>query len=319
VRSLITGVGGFAGQHLARHLLDLGADVWGVARRDIDWHVPSLHGAKRFTLLSADLLSAPETRRLLEITQPERVYHLAAQSSVQASFADPVGTLMSNEGMTINLLEAMRAVAPRARLLLVSSSEIYGRARNGAPIDERAELRPESPYAVSKAAQDLLGYQYHVAHGLHIVRVRPFNYIGPGQSERFVAASFAKQIAAIEAGLHESSLSVGNLESRRDFTDVRDMVAAFELALSRGEAGAAYNLGRGVAVPIRTLLDLLVSRSGIRIRVQVDRDRMRQADPPVSVCDATCFRERTGWEPKLPLRTTLDDTLQYWRDRLRAA
>jgi GDP-4-dehydro-6-deoxy-D-mannose reductase len=185
-------------------------------------------------------------------------------------------------------------------------------------MDERAELRPESPYAVSKVAQDLLGYQYHIAHGLDVIRVRPFNYIGPGQTDRFVAASLARQIAEIEGGRREPLLSVGNLKAQRDFTDVRDMVAAFELALRRGEKGEAYNVGSGIAVPIRALLDLLVSLSAVPISVQIDPSRIRQVDPPVSVCDPIRFRERTGWEPTLTLERTMEDTLRFWRDRVGA-
>jgi GDP-4-dehydro-6-deoxy-D-mannose reductase len=318
VRSLITGVGGFAGQHLAAHLLRRGESVYGVARRDVEWHIPTVPDDERFSLIEADLMSASDAQHLVEAAQPERIYHLAGQSSVPQSFADPADALQSNAAPTVNVLEAMRTVAPRARMLVVSSSEIYGRATSGAPLDEYAEFRPESPYAVSKATQDLFGYQYHVAFGLDIVRVRPFNFIGPGQSDRFVTASFAKQIAEIEAGQREPVLSVGNLEARRDFTDVRDMVAAFELALSRGEAGAAYNVGSGVAVQIQTLLDSLLSRSTTPVSVHIDQGRMRRVDPPVSICDATSFRKRTGWEPRLALGTTLEDTLRYWRNRMKA-
>jgi GDP-4-dehydro-6-deoxy-D-mannose reductase len=154
---------------------------------------------------------------------------------------------------------------------------------------------------------------------MDIVRVRPFNYIGPGQSDRFVASSFARQIAQIEAGLRNATIAVGNLEAQRDFTDVRDMVAAFELALRDGVTGSVYNVGTGTAVPIRTLLDVLVSHCRIHVDIQVDPGRLRQSDPPVSICDATCFRERTGWEPRVPLETTLEDTLRFWRDRVSGA
>ncbi len=318
MRSLITGVGGFAGQHLAAHLLERGETVFGAARHDVAWHVPAVRDSSHFTLIAGDLMVPAEARELLDAARPERVYHLAAQSSVPASFADPIGTLHNNSASLVNLLEGVRQVAPRSRVLIVSSSEIYGRATTAMPLDEHTPLRPENPYAVSKATQDLLGYQYFIAHQLDIVRVRPFNYIGPGQSDRFVASGFARQIAEIEAGLFDPSIATGNLEARRDFTDVRDMVAAFELALAAGEAGAVYNIGRGEAVSIRTLLDLLIRRSRVPVNVHVDPARLRQADPPVSVCDATRFRERTGWEAKIPLERTLDDTLRYWRDRVSA-
>jgi GDP-4-dehydro-6-deoxy-D-mannose reductase len=318
MRALITGVGGFAGQHLAEHLLERGDLVWGAARHDVAWHVPAVRDAASFTLVTGDLRDASDTRLILNAAQPEQIYHLAAQSAVPESFVDPIGTLQNNAASLVNLLEGVRQVVPRARVLVVSSSEVYGRATTASPLDEHTPLRPENPYAVSKATADLLGYQYFVAHQLYVVRVRPFNYIGPGQTDRFVTASFARQIAEIEAGFHEPSIATGNLEARRDFTDVRDMVAAFVLALECGAAGAVYNLGSGIAVPIRTLLDLLISRTGRRVNIHVDPARLRQADAPVTVCDPRCFQDRTGWKPKIPLATTLDDTLHYWRDRVSA-
>jgi GDP-4-dehydro-6-deoxy-D-mannose reductase len=319
MRSLITGVGGFAGQHLAAHLLAHGHNVWGAVRRkDVDWHIPTIPAAPRFRLVLADLLEESQVRHAFEQAQPDRIYHLASQSFVPESFADPIGTLVNNTTSIVHVLQNALALTPSARVLIVSSSEIYGSARDAAPIDEQAELRPGSPYAVSKATQDLLGYQYHVAHGLDVVRVRPFNYIGPGQSDRFVASSFARQIAEAEAGRRAPELSVGNLGAQRDFTDVRDMVAAFDLALSHGETGAAYNVGRGEATSIQQLLDLLRARSQVPISVRVDSSRLRPSDAPVSICDAHRFRERTGWQPTFTLAATLDDTLRYWRHRLRA-
>lgn len=313
MRSLITGVGGFAGQYLAQRLRKGGDTVYGVARRPVPWHVSGVADGPGYAQLWADLTLPAQTHRVVEEAAPERVYHLAAASSVQESFLDPVGTLQNNISGLVNLLEAVRALAPQARVLVVSSSEIYGRSRDAAPLDETAELRPESPYAVSKAAQDLLGYQYHVAHGLDVVRVRPFNHIGPGQSDHFVAASLARQIAEIEAGLREPAILVGNLDAQRDFTDVRDMVRAYELALQAGEPGAVYNIGRGSAVSIRTMLEQLIARSGVPVSVRVDPARLRRADAPVAVGDASRFRQRTHWEPQIPLEATLADLLSYWR------
>jgi GDP-4-dehydro-6-deoxy-D-mannose reductase len=249
-------------------------------------------------------------------SQPNRVYHLAAMSSVQESLADPIGTLYNNIAVQVNLLEAVGELVPTARVLIVSSSEIYGRVQGDKPLDEDAPLQPENPYAVSKAAQDLLAYQYGVTHGLDIVRVRAFNHIGPGQSDRFVASSFAKQIAEIEAGRREPVLHVGNLQARRDFTDVRDIVRAYELAMLRGEKGAVYNVGSGIGIPIQTLLDMFVARSRVPVRIEVARDRLRSADAPLVVCDCTRFHQQTGWKPEIPLETTIDDILAYWRSEL---
>ena len=317
MRSLITGVGGFAGQHLAAYLLQAGDVVVGLARGGFRWHASGTAESSAFTLLMADLRSHDETMRAVETAAPDRVFHLAAASSVHDSFADPVGTLNNNVTALIHTLEAVRACTPTARVLVVSSSETYGSPTQAGAIDESAELRPENPYAVSKAALDLLGYQYYVAYGLDLVRVRPFNHIGPGQTDRFVAANFARQVAEIEQDRREPVLQVGNLAAQRDFTDVRDMVRAYELALRRGKAGAVYNVGRGVGIAIQSLLDTLVARSRVRVTIEVDPTRLRRADSPAMVCDTTQFHNATGWRPEIPLEQTLDDILDYWRHRVR--
>ena len=318
MRSLITGVGGFAGQHLAARLLQGGEDVCGIARRPVRWHVTGVAGDRRFSVLSADLTSRDAVRRSVQEAVPARIYHLAAMSSVEESFRDPLDTLNNNIATTVNLLEAVRADRPSARVLVVSSAEIYGRAGDGRPIVESNELRPESPYAVSKAAVDLLGYQYAAAFGLEVIRVRPFNHLGPGQTDRFVAAAFARQIAEIEAGLRAPVVLVGNLDARRDFTDVRDIVRAYEIACLTGEAGAAYNIGRGTAVPIRSLLDQLIALSRVPVELRVDPDRLRPSDAPLLVCDPRRFRELSGWEPEIPLSVSLSDMLNDWRERVAA-
>lgn len=313
--SLITGVGGFAGQHLAAHLLSRGETVVGGARREVRWHVPTVPTAPRFATISADLTSAVEARRAVGAANPDRIYHLAAQSSVADSLADPLGTIQNNCAALVHLLEATREITPTARVLVVSSAEVYGRSASG-PIDETAELRPESPYAVSKAAVDLLAYQYYVSYGLPIVRVRPFNHIGPGQSDRFVASSFARQIVEIERGIREPVLEVGNLDAQRDFTDVRDMVRAYELALTLGEPGSVYNLGCGTPTIVRAILDHLLALSRKPAAIRVDPQRLRRTDAPLQVCDARRFHARTQWEPVIPLDVTLSDLLDYWRTQV---
>ncbi len=257
-----------------------------------------------------------DVRRALESAAPDRVYPLASQSSVPESLKNPLGILRNNVEGTVNLLEGVSELAGHARVLIVSSSEVYGRARSSSPVDELQELRPENPYAVSKATQDLLGYQYGVARGIWVVRVRPFNHIGPGQSDRAVASSLSRQIAEIEAGRREPVLRVGNLQAQRDFTDVRDMVRAYRLALEQGEAGAAYNIGRGSSVSIQTLLDHLLLRSRVAVEVELDPALLRTVDAPIQLCDNRRFRERTGWETTIPIETSLDDMLGYWRRQL---
>ncbi len=318
MRSLITGVGGFVGQHLAAHLLRQGLEVWGVARNPIRWHVEDVEDDVRFSLLSGDLSLRDDALAAVERARADHVYHLAGMSSVPDSYADPVGTLTNNAAAQVNILEAVRSVAPRSRVLVVSSAEIYGRAGGDAPIDETATFWPENPYAVSKATQDLLAYQYGVSYALDIVRVRPFNHIGPGQSERFVASSFGRQIACIETGREDAVMRVGNLSPQRDFTDVRDMVRAYELALLSGETGAAYNLGTGVGISIGDLLERFLMRSKTPVAVEVDQDRLRRTDAPFLVCDSVRFRERTRWQPTIPLDTTVEDILAYWRAQVAA-
>ena len=284
-----------------------------MARREVRWHVESGQFGERFTLLTAELMDRQATQRAVRQAAPDVVFHLAAESSVAASFADPLGTIQNNTATLVNVLEEVRETAPSARLLVVSSAEVYGRVSSGGAIGEQEPLRPENPYAVSKCVQDLLGLQYHLAYGLAVMRVRPFNHVGPGQSDRFVASSFAHQLAEIEAGRREPVIRVGNLDARRDFTDVRDMVTGYRLAAERGEPGVAYNLGRGEGVTIGELLDRLIAQCRVPVSVEIDPERLRPVDVPTLVCDATRFRSWTGWRPTIPLNDTLRDMLDYWR------
>jgi GDP-4-dehydro-6-deoxy-D-mannose reductase len=201
--------------------------------------------------------------------------------------------------------------------LVVGSADEYGLVRpEELPIGEDTPLRPYNPYAVSKVVQDMLGYQYFASHSLHVVRVRPFNHIGPRQSAGFVTAAFAKQIAEAEAGRSPPVIKVGNLEAKRDFTDVRDMVAAYYLALSKGEPGEVYNIGFGTARSIREILDILLAESKIELTVQEDPTRLRLSEVPIVACDSRKFRECTGWEARIPLEESLRDILDYWREEV---
>jgi GDP-4-dehydro-6-deoxy-D-mannose reductase len=313
LRSLITGAGGFAGSHLADYLLaqpDADTEVWGGDRigQPRPYHPPGLK------LLGVDLRDPAATRQLIEHVRPNRVYHLAAQAFVGASWANPWETLETNLRSQVNVLEAIRDMCPDARVLVLGSNEEYGHvAAEDLPVPETHPLRPASPYGVSKVGQDLLGLQYHLSHGLHIVRVRPFNHIGPRQDRKFVAPAFAAQIAAIEAGRQPPVMRVGHLGARRDFTDVRDMVRAYTLALEQGEPGEVYNIGSGRSRGIQELLDALLSFSSAAILVEVDPARLRPSDVPNVVCDATKFRTRTGWAPRLPFEQSLKDLLDYER------
>jgi GDP-4-dehydro-6-deoxy-D-mannose reductase len=268
----------------------------------------------RLRLRYADLRDPQGVQALISEVQPDHIFHLAAQSFVPASFADPWDTLHNNIRAQLNLLEAVRRLGREARILVIGSNEEYGAPKpEELPLTEESSLRPNNPYAVSKVAQDFLGLQYHLAHGMPVVRVRPFNHTGPGQSSRFVVPAFASQIARIEAGLQDPLMKVGNLDAARDFTDVRDIVRAYHLAVTRGEPGDVYNLASGQPRAVQGLLEMLLSYSRAEIRVERDPDRYRPVDVPSVYGSAEKFSQRTGWEPQIPFEQTLQDVLQYWR------
>jgi GDP-4-dehydro-6-deoxy-D-mannose reductase len=278
--------------------------------------LPELRGRVEF--VAADLGDLDQTVAALASVQPDLIFHLAGQSNVPRSFAEPAQTLTTNILAQLNLFQAALRLKQNPLFLIVCSNEIYGRVLpDDLPIDEDTPLRPVSPYAVSKAAQDLLAYQYYVSHKLRTIRLRPFNHIGPRQAEQFVASAFAAQIARIETGGQEPLLRVGDLAAERDFTDVRDIVGAYALAARHGEPGQAYNIGSGRTVSIRWLLDTLLAFSACDIAVEPDPARMRPADVPRVACDSRRFRERTGWAPQIPLEQTLYDILEHWRDRVK--
>ncbi|HIC94455.1 MAG TPA: SDR family oxidoreductase [Anaerolineae bacterium] len=315
MKALITGIAGFAGSHLAEYLLahtDL--EVCGVIHRRDD---NIAHLRDRLMLFRGDLRDYDFVSSVLARTRPDLIFHLAAQAFVPASWRDPWDTLESNIRSQLNVLRAAVELGLEAKVLVVGSNEEYGLVRpEDLPLRETAPLRPDNPYGVSKVAQDMLGLQYRLSHGLHTVRVRPFNHIGPRQSERFVASAFAKQIAEVEANLRPPVIRVGNLSAKRDFTDVRDVVRAYWLILNRGEPGEVYNIGSGVPRSIRELLDILLGLSKVEISVKQDPSRLRPSDVPISYCDFTKLRERTGWQPTIPFEESLRDVLNYWRQKI---
>jgi GDP-4-dehydro-6-deoxy-D-mannose reductase len=314
LRALITGVGGFAGSHLADELLSQSAaEVWGcLLSGPRPGYLP-----EPLNIAEVDLRDAEAVEALLAQTRPDRIYHLAGQAFPQQSWADPWATFEANLRPQINLFEALRRLRLSARMLVVSSNEVYGQGPAGSPlVNEWAELRPRNPYAVSKAAQDLLGLQVYLSHELHVVRARPSNHIGPRQDERYVAPAFAGQIARIEAGLQPPVMRVGNLSARRDFTDVRDIVRAYRLMLEQGQPGEAYNVGTGRTVAVQAVLDGLLALTPARIRVEVDPALLRPAEAPAQCGDTSKLRAATGWTPQIPLEQTLGDLLAYERARL---
>jgi GDP-4-dehydro-6-deoxy-D-mannose reductase len=315
LRTLITGAGGFVGGHLCAYLL--AHTEWELTGTVYPHPVEAQPREPRLRLKHADLRDPESVQALVDGVQPDYILHLAAQSSVPASFADPWDTLENNVRAQLNLLEAVRRSGCQARVLVVGSNEEYGAPRPGElPQTEDSPLRPNNPYAVSKVTQDLLGLQYYLAYGLPVVRVRPFNHTGPGQSPRFVVPSFASQIARIEAGLQEPVVKVGNLDAARDFTDVRDIVRAYHLAVSRGEPGDVYNLASGRPRSVQGLLEVLLSYARVKIRVERDPGRYRPVDVAVAYGSAEKLCRLTGWEPEIPFAQTLRDTLDYWREQV---
>lgn len=316
MRALITGINGFVAGHLAEHLLAQGGwEVWGLSRSP---RVDLSEIQDYVQVVQADLADPEATMRAIVAVQPKVIFHLAGQPFVPESFRDPAATLATNTLGALHIFLTLIEYRMATRVLVVGTNEEYGKINpEDLPVREETPLRPTSPYGVSKAAQSLLAQQYFLSHGLDVVRVRPFTHIGPRQNERFVTAAFARQIARIELGLQPPLMQVGNLSAQRDFTDVRDMVAAYALAMERGEAGAVYNVGSGQGVMVRELLDMLLAASSAQVEVRLNPELMRPIDIPLVTCDATRLRERTGWEPRISLDQTLRDILDYWRSEAR--
>lgn len=315
MRAFITGIAGFAGGHLVDHLLaETDLEIVGTVYRR---QPQAVYAAHRVHLERIDLREEAAVAEVMARWRPQYVLHLAAQSFVPLSWEHPWPTFEQNVRTQINILRGVLAAGVDCKILVVGSGEEYGVVQpQDNPITEDAPLRPYSPYGVSKVAQDLLGWQYFRSHGLHIVRVRPFNHIGPGQNEMFVTSSFAKQVALIEARRQEPVLNHGNLDAERDFTDVRDVVRAYWLALTCGQPGEVYNVGSGQGVSIRTVLEIFLAMARTPITSRLDPALMRPSDIPLVVSDPTRLRQATGWTPRLSLDQTLRDILNDWRARI---
>ena len=307
-RVLITGASGFAGRHLVGQLI-----------ASTNWELTGLQAhatspVRGVQMLVCDLLDAELTARAINRQRPDIIFHLAAQAFVPKAVANPAETIVNNVVSQVNLLEACRKARLDPIIVVVSSADIYGDVPSDrSPIIEQQPFRPRNPYAVSKATQDLLGLQYFLSYQMRIVRVRPFNHIGPGQSDRFVVSSLARQIAEIEAGRADPVLLVGNLEAWRDFLDVRDVVRAYQLVAREEFAGEVFNVASGVARPIRTVLEQLLSLSPSIVDVREDPVRFRPSDIPSLVGDASKLRSAVSWEPMVTFEQSLADTLDAWR------
>jgi GDP-4-dehydro-6-deoxy-D-mannose reductase len=305
---LITGASGFVGSHLIDLLSQKDYELYGTVFGN---PAAELAGVQTFAV---DLNNSDATSNIVSQIRPDWVFHLAAQSSPAASFGDGNQTLTNNVVAQANLLDALVKHNVQARVLIVGSAEEYGKVEEtDLPIDEQCPLRPMSPYAVSKIAQDFMGLQYYLSYGLECVRVRPFNHVGERQAPVFVLPAFAKQVALIEAGKQEPVMMVGNLSATRDFTDVKDMVAAYELALLHGQAGDVYNLGSGNEIAIEDLLTMLLEQSTASIVIKQDPARMQKSDVPRLKANNQKFSQLTGWKTEISFSDTVGRVLNYWR------
>lgn len=310
MKALIVGGGGFVGPYLVRHLKDeLGMNVSVTKTKNEQLSFSDID------IFDCDILDKAQIEDVLKKVRPDYIFHLAAQSSVAVSWKNPAMTIDINVKGCVNLLDVIKELDYRPRVLMIGSGEEYGRIRDGeCPIKEDATvLRPGNIYAATKACQNMLASIYAGAYGLDIMMVRAFNHIGPNQTPVFVVADFCKQVADIEKGDREPVMYVGNLEAMRDFTDVRDVVRAYALIMKYGKAGETYNVGSGKAMKIRDILDIIISFSTKDIEVKIDEAKLRPIDVPLIEPDITKINECTGWLPQIPIEQTIKETLDYWR------
>jgi len=315
---LVTGAGGFVGGHLLTYLNQ---------QPNVTLHGTLISEAERRPALVAlcpnlwtlDLRDPAAVEDMLAAVKPDHIFHLAGQAYVPRSFEDPWDTLETNIRGTLNVLQAVRALKLATRVLVVGSAETYGTVKpEYLPLTEDTPMTPTSPYSVSKIGQDMLALQYTLAHQVFTVRTRPFNHIGPGQNNRFAVPNWASQIAEAEAGQREPVVYVGNLSAARDFTDVRDVVRAYTMALDKGKSGEVYNVCSGQAHTMQSIMDTLVRLSRVPIEVRTDPERFRAVEIPVLVGSYRRLYEQTGWEPQIPIDQSLRDVLDEWRQRVGA-
>lgn len=311
-KALIVGVEGFVGGYLARELN---------GHYDLEVHGTKLPGKQSqiegVQMHDLDILHKNEIVNLLFEIRPDYIFHLAAQSSVSVAWKDPGFTVDVNVKGSIYLMDAVRELFYKPGILLVGSGEEYGSVRKEeVPISEESDLRPGNIYAATKVCQNLIGSVYAKAYDMNLLMVRSFNHIGPGQAPIFVVSDFCRQVAQIEAGLREPVMYVGNLDARRDFTDVRDVVRAYVLLMNKGTSGETYNVGSGHAYTIREILEQILRLSTADIRVETDPNKIRPVDVPVIEADISKLKRATGWTPAIPLVQTLQETLDDWRARI---
>lgn len=321
MKILITGISGFVGSHLAEYCLTMpGVEVYGtILSHHLGDEMVRIEKIKsKINLFECNLTDRIAVERVIQKVMPDKIFHLAGQSLVKDSWNGPEYTIFNNIMSELNIFESCRSLEINPIIQIAGSSEEYGLVlENEIPIKETNPFRPLSPYAVSKVGQEMLGYQYYKSYGLKIILTRAFNHEGPGRGEQFFTYSFAKQIAQIEKGKQEPVIFVGNLDAKRDYSDVRDIVDAYWLASEKCKFGEPYNICSGKNWTIKSVLDFLLSKSSRKdIRVKQDPAKMRPSDVPMLLGDCFKFKKQTGWEPKIPFEKTLEDTLNYWRERV---
>jgi len=319
MKVLITGITGMVGSHLADYILDNhpSVEIHGLIR----WRSPLdnvRHILPKVILHPAELRDLNSLVLLLRKVQPDWIFHLAAQSYVSSSFDAPADTIHTNVIGTANLLDAVRITGIAPKIHICSSSEVYGQVREDEiPIRETNPFRPASPYAVSKLAEDMIGLQYYLSYGIKTVRTRMFTHTGPRRGDVFAESAFAKQIAEIEAGLRPNPVKVGDLDSVRTFADVRDAVRAYWLLLEKCPPGEVYNIGGNRTMTIGEMLEILKGMARCKIEHEVDSALLRPSDVTLQIPDTSKFRAATGWKPEIPLEVTLQDLLEYHRNRIK--
>lgn len=308
-KALIIGGAGFVGKYLAEHLT--GACGYSVCSTKMkNEEIP---GAE-YDVVDMNLLVKEEVENVIKECAPDFIFHLAAQSSVAVSWSNPQLTVDVNIKGTLVLLDVLKEMEYQGRVLLIGSGEEYGRVRpEEVPIVEDTVLRPGNIYAATKSCQNMIAGIYAKAYNLNLIMVRAFNHVGPKQAPQFVVSDFCKQVVEVEKGLRDPVIHVGNLKAKRDFTDVRDVVAAYECLVRQGQSGETYNVGSGIAYSIEEILEKIIALSGQKIEVQVEKERLRPIDVPIIVADITKISEHTDWNMKISLEQTLKDTLDYWR------
>ncbi len=310
-KALIIGAAGFVGSYLIDHIQK--NCIWSISVTKLPHEKIEKENVEVYDL---NILNPQEIDELLAYVKPDYIFHLAAQSSVALSWKNPGLTVDINIKGSLNVLDAVRKLDYKPRVLMIGSGEEYGHIRaDETPVNEENVLRPGNIYAATKACQNMLSSIYGRAYQMDIMNVRAFNHVGPNQAPVFVVADFCKQVADIEKGWQKAEIRVGNLQAKRDFTDVRDVVNAYVLLMEKGKAGETYNIGSGRAVEIREILNMILGNSAFEIKVTVDPEKLRPVDVPIIEADITKVCRDTGWMPKIPLEMTIRETLDYWRQQ----